>query len=65
MTHEKLKENFSDNPLKYWEKTKIYCRLKMIGPDKSIIVRPMIYSHEDIKYFEIQIKELIQMKLIR
>ena len=32
-TCEKLKENFSDNPLKYWEKTKIYCKLEMIDPN--------------------------------
>ena len=43
-TCEKLKENFSDNPLKYWEKTKTYSRLEMIDPGKIIRVRPMIYS---------------------
>ena len=64
-TCEKLKEHFSDNPLKYWEKTKIYSRLEMIDPDKIIRVRPMIYSQEDIEDFKIQINELIQMKLIR
>ena len=58
-TCEKLKENFSDNPLKYWEKTKIYYRLEMIDADKIIKVRPMIYSHEDIENFKIQINELI------
>ena len=47
-TCEKLKENLSDNPLKYWEKTKIYYILEMIDPDKIIRVRPMIYSQEDI-----------------
>ena len=65
MTREKLKENFSNNPLKYWEKTKIYCKLEMIDPDKVIRVRPMIYSQEDIEYFKIQINELMQMNLIR
>ena len=62
---ENLKENFSNNPLKYWEKTKIYCKLEMINPDKIIKVRPMIYSQEDIEYFKIQINELMQMNLIR
>ena len=47
-TCEKLKENFSNNPLKYWEKKKIYCKLEIIDPDKIIRVRPMIYSQEDI-----------------
>ena len=37
----------------------------MIDPDKIIIIRPMIYSQEDIEDFKIQINELIQMKLIR
>ena len=64
-TCEKLKENFSNNPLKYWEKTKIYCKLEMIDHDKIIRVRPIIYSQEDIKYFRIQINELIQINLIR
>ena len=64
-TCEKLKENFSNNPLNYWEKTKIYCKLEMIYLDKVIRVRPMIYSQEDIEDFKIQINELIQMNLIR
>ena len=45
---EKLKENFNDNPLKYCKKTKTYCKLEIIDPDKFIRVRPMIYSQEDI-----------------
>ena len=64
-TSEKLKENFSNNSLKYWEKTKIYCKLEMIDPDKIIIIRPMIYSQEDIEDFKIQINESMQMNLIR
>ena len=60
-----MKENFSDNPLKYWENTKIYCILERIDPEKIIKVRPMIYSQEDIEDFKIQINELIQMNLIR
>ena len=50
-TCEKLKENFSDNPLKYWEKTKIYCKLEIIDPNKIIRVRLLIYSQEDIEHF--------------
>ena len=64
-TCEKLKENFSNNPLKYWEKTKIYCKLEMIDLDKAIRVRPMIYSQEYLEDFKIQINELMQMNLIR
>ena len=64
-TCEKLKENFSNNPLKHWEKTKIYCKFEMMDPNKVIRVRPMIYSQEDIEDFKIQINELIQMNLIR
>ena len=64
-TCKKLKENFSNNPLKYWKKTKIYCKLEMIDPDKVIRVRPMIYSQEDIEDFKIQINESIQLNLIR
>ena len=60
-TCEKWKENFSNNPLIYWEKTK----LEMINPGKIIKVRLMIYSQEDIEDFKIQINELIQMNLIR
>ena len=64
-TCKKLKENFSDNLLKYWENKKIYCKLEIIDPNKIIRVRPMIYSQEDIEDFKIQINELIQMNLIR
>ena len=64
-TYKNLKENFSNNPLKYWEMTKIYCKLEMIDPDKVIRVRPMIYSQEDIEDFKIQINELMQLNLIR
>ena len=65
MTHEKLKENFRNNPLNYWENTKIYCKLEIIDNDKIIRVSPMIYLQEDIKDFKIQINELIQINLIR
>ena len=60
-----MKENLSNNPLKYWEKTKVYCKSEMIDPDRIIRVRPMIYSQEDIEDFKIQINELMQMNLIR
>ena len=49
----KLKENFSNNPLKYWEKTKSYCKLEMIDLDKVIRASRMIYSQEDIEDFKI------------
>ena len=58
-TCEKLKENFSNNPLKYKEKTKLYCKLEMIDPNKIIMIRPMIYSQEAINDFKVQINELI------
>ena len=64
-TCEKLKENFSNNLLKYWEKPKIYCKLEMIDTDKIVRVRPMIYSQEYIKDFKIQTNQLIQINLIR
>ena len=60
-----MKENFSINPLKYWEKTKIYCKLEMIDPYKIIRVGPMIYSPENIEDFKIQVNELMQMNLIK
>ena len=64
-TCEKLKENFSNNPLKYWKKTKIYCKLEMIDPDKVIRVRTMIYSQKYIKDFKIQMNQLMQLNIIR
>ena len=65
MTHVKNRIFFNNNPLKYWEKTKIYYKLEMIDTDKIIRVRPMIYSQENIEDFKIQINELVQMNLIK
>lgn len=62
---QKLKDYFSDNPLKFWDKNQIEARLEMKDKDKIIRVPPMRYNPEDQMEFRKQTKELIDLKLIR
>jgi hypothetical protein len=59
-----LEENFSEDPLKLWEKSPRYCALKLRNPEVIIRVKPMIYTRQDISEFDIQIKELKEKHLI-
>lgn len=64
-TIKKLKECFSEDPLKFWDKNKIEARLEIKDKDKVIRIPPMRYSPEDQLEFRNQIKELLDLKLIR
>ena len=62
---EKLNNCYTDNPLKFWDKNQIMAKLEMKDKDKEIRVKPMRYNLEDQKEFQVQIKELLNSKLIR
>jgi len=63
---EKLcKELYSDNPLKYWDKDKIFAKITLLNPNTVILVKQMVYTHQDIQEFDKQIKELLDKGLIR
>ncbi|AAM53128.1 ORFV [Mirabilis mosaic virus] len=60
-----LEKVCSENPIdpeksKGWMKAEI----KLIKPETVVRVKPMVYSPEDRKEFEIQIKELLDLKVI-
>lgn len=61
----KLKTCYTDNPLQFWNKNQITAKLEMKDKEKEIRVKPMRYNPEDQKEFSIQIKELLELKLIR
>lgn len=62
---ERLNKCYTDNPLKFWNKNQIMAKLEMKDKDKEIRVKPMRYNPEDQKEFQVQIKELLDNKLIR
>lgn len=62
---EKLNNCYTDNPLKFWDKNQIMAKLEMKNKDKEIRVKPMRYNPEDQKEFQVQIKELLNSKLIK
>ena len=62
---DKLKQCYTSNPLQFWDKNQITAKLEMKDKDKEIRVKPMRYNPEDQKEFRSQIKELLDLKLIR
>jgi hypothetical protein len=49
----------------FWDKNQLEASLEMKDPTKIIRVQPMRYNLEDQDEFKKQIKELLDMKLIR
>jgi len=62
---QKLKQCYTENPLQFWDKNQITAKLVMKDKDKEIRVRPMRYNPEDQKEFSCQLKELLNLKMIR
>ncbi|AXS67831.1 ORF3 [Dioscorea nummularia-associated virus] len=54
-----------NDPLKYWEKNQIRCKLDIINPDLTIQDKPIIPSPEMAKEYEKHITELLALKVIR
>ena len=62
---QKLESLYVDNPLQFWDTNKIYATLELKDPNKIIRIRPMRHNELDLKEFQQQIKELLDLKLIR
>ena len=62
---ELCKELYSDNPLKFWNKDKIFTKITLLNPNTIIRVKQMVYMHQDIQEFDKQIKELLEKGLIQ
>ena len=60
-----LESLYVENPLQFWENNKIYATLELKDPDKIIRVKPMRHNELDVKEFQIQLKELCDLNLIR
>ena len=60
-----LKPNFGEDPMKLWDKEKIYAEIKLKNPNDIIRSKPIRYSPSDQKEFDNQIYELLKMKLIQ
>ena len=61
----KLESLYVENPLQFWDNNKIYATLELKDPDKIIRVKPMRHNELDVKEFQIQLKELCDLNLIR
>ena len=61
----RLETLYVDNPLQFWDSNKIYANLELKNPDKIIRVKPMRHNELDVKEFQVQLKELCDLNLIR
>ena len=39
------KELHSDNPLKFWDKDKIFAKITLLNPNTIVRVKQMVYTH--------------------
>lgn len=61
----KLKECYSDNPIKTWYKDRTICTIELKDPNEIIRVKRMDYNEQSRNEFKTQIQELLDLKLIR
>ena len=61
----KLETLYVENPLQFWDNNKIYAHLELKDSNKVIRVKPMRHNEIDVKEFQIQLKELSDLQLIR
>lgn len=62
---EKLKELYSKDPLKGWDKHKTTIKIELINKDSIIIQKPLKYNFNDLKEFKIHIEELLKKGYIQ
>jgi len=58
-------EIIGERPLKHWEANHITCRLDIINPEYTVRTASIESTNEDLKEFEDQIKELLNLGVIR
>ena len=58
-------EIIGERPLAYWDANEIMCKLDIINSEYTIKTAPIEANNEDTKEFDIQIKELLQLEVIR
>ena len=61
----KIESLYVENPLQFWDNNKIYATLELKDPNKIIRVKPMRHNELDVKKFQLQLKELCDLNLIR
>ena len=61
----KLETLYVENPLQFWDNNRIYAHLELKDSNKVIRVKPMRHNEIDVKEFQIQLKELSDLQLIR
>ena len=54
-----------ENPLKFWEINNYLAELEIINPEIQIKIAKGDYSPQDKEEFQTQIKELLELKVIR
>ena len=57
-------EIIGENPGKYWEKNKLLCKLKLKDPEFRIQDKKIKSTKENIKEYELHIKELLKLGVI-
>ena len=58
-------EIIEEKPLQHWDSNQITCKLEIINPEYTIKTASIEATNEDLKDFEIQIKELLELGIIR
>ena len=58
-------EIIGEKPLKYWENNKVVCKLEIINPEYIIKTAAIEATNQDLEDFGIQIKELLNLGVIR
>ena len=62
---EKIDTLYVENPLQFWDNNKIYATLELKDSKKIIRVKHVRHNELDVKEFQQQLNELLNLKLIR
>ena len=61
---QRILENYDENPLIYWEKSKPIAKIELKDYSKEINCKPYPYTHEDKEKFIMHIKEMKKCVLL-
>ena len=62
---QRLIENYSENPLIHWEKSKPLAKIELRDYSREINCKPYPWTEQDRKEFEMHINEMKKYDLIR